>query len=91
LTPAEFPSGRRVTLAVGHCVGSATLAAQQGEAQMHPRIVKAIDAIKDARAYLQEAPWDFGGHKVAAMKACDDAIKQLREALEYRAEQDHRR
>jgi hypothetical protein len=85
----KFLSG--IFLGVVLTLGTLTLGAQQGEAQQHPRIVKAIDAIQDARAYLQQAPWDFGGHKEAAIKACDEAVRQLRAALEFRAEQDHRR
>jgi hypothetical protein len=52
---------------------------------MHPRIAKAIEALKDARAYMQAAPHDFGGHKAEAIRATDDAIRQLNLALAYRA------
>jgi hypothetical protein len=67
------------------------LGAQPGEALKHPRLAKAIEAIQDARAYLLEAPPVFGGHKAAAIQACDEAIKpsanapqvvQLREGFE---------
>jgi hypothetical protein len=60
----------------------------QNERAMHPRIAAAITALKDARAYMSEAPHDFGGHKVAAIRACDDAIRQLNLALAYRAVKD---
>ena len=60
----------------------------QNERAMHPRIAAAIAAIKDARAYMQEAPHDFGGHKAAAIRASDDAIRQLNLALAYRAARD---
>jgi hypothetical protein len=56
----------------------------QGERAMHPRLVAAITAIRDARAYLMEAPHDFGGHKEAAVRACDEAIRQLDLARAYR-------
>ena len=59
--------------------------AAQNEKAMHPRIAKAIEALKDARAYLQAAPHDFGGHKADAIRATDEAIKQLNLALAYRA------
>ena len=52
--------------------------------RFHPRIFKAIESLRDARAYLQEAPHDFGGHKQAAIRATDEAIKQLQFAAEYR-------
>jgi hypothetical protein len=60
----------------------------QNERAMHPRIAAAIAALRDARAYMAEAPHDFGGHKEAAIKASDEAIRQLNFALAYRAKMD---
>jgi hypothetical protein len=60
----------------------------QNERAMHPRIAAAITALKDARAYMQEAPHDFGGHKAAAIRASDEAIRQLNFALAYRGGRD---
>jgi hypothetical protein len=60
----------------------------QNERAMHPRIAAAVAALRDARAYMAEAPHDFGGHKEAAIKACDDAIRQLNFALAYRGKMD---
>jgi hypothetical protein len=86
VTTLKFLSG--IFLGVVLTLGTLTLAAQE-EALRHPRIAKAIDAIQDARAYLLQAPPVFGGHRDAAIKACDEAIKQLREALAY--EREHHR
>jgi hypothetical protein len=60
---------------------SAGVVSAQNERAMHPRIAKAIAALKDARAYLEAAPHDFGGHKAEAIKASDEAIRQLNLAL----------
>lgn len=60
----------------------------QNERAMHPRIAAAVTALRDARAYLVAAPHDFGGHKADAVRACDDAIRQLNLALAYRGRQD---
>jgi hypothetical protein len=60
----------------------------QNERAMHPRIAAAIAALRDARTYMVEAPHDFGGHKAEAVRACDDAIRQLNLALAYRAKKD---
>ena len=49
----------------------------------HPAIRKAIKEIEAARKHLEEAGHDFGGHKVEAMKACDEAITQLKEAEKF--------
>jgi hypothetical protein len=62
----------------------------QNERAMHPRIAKAIVALKDARAYMEAAPHDFGGHKAEAIRASDEAIRQLNLALAYRGAQDRR-
>jgi hypothetical protein len=67
-----------------------TLSAQP-ERLMHPRIAKAIEALRDARAYMEQAPHDFGGHKADAIRATDEAIRQLNFALAYRARDDRRR
>jgi hypothetical protein len=69
------------------CGGTWMLSAQN-ERAMHPRIAKAIEALKDARAYMDAAPHDFGGHKAEAIRATDAAIRQLNFALAYRAKED---
>ena len=83
----KFISG--IVLGVLLTFGTVTLFGQP-EREMHPRIARAIEALRDARAYMQEAPHDFGGHKAAAIRACDDAIRQLNLALAYRAREDRR-
>jgi hypothetical protein len=83
----KFISG--TVLGVVLTAGAWTLMAQN-ERAMHPRIAAAIAAMKDARAYMQAAPHDFGGHKADAIRATDEAIRQLNFALAYRARQDGR-
>jgi len=82
----KFISG----LALGAVLTTGISLYAQNERAMHPRIATAIEALRDARAYMQEAPHDFGGHKAAAIRATDDAIKQLNFALAYRGRADHR-
>ena len=84
----KFLSG--LVLGAVLCGGAWTLSAQS-ERALHPRIAKAIEALKDARAYMQAAPHDFGGHRVAAIADCEKAVKQLREALKYREMQDRKK
>jgi hypothetical protein len=83
----KFISG--IVLGAALMLGAWTLSAQNEKA-MHPRIAAAITALKDARAYMEAAPHDFGGHKAAAIRATDDAIKQLGFALAYRAKEDRK-
>jgi hypothetical protein len=44
--------------------------------------------LEGAIAYLEAAPHDFGGHKVAAIRDARAAVVQLKLALAYRAKQD---
>ena len=62
----------------------------QNERAMHPRIAAAIVALRDARAYMESAPHDFGGHKADAIRATDNAIRELNLALAYRGREDRR-
>lgn len=68
----------------------ATNAYKQHEAKKHPRIEKAIDAMKDAVEYMDKAPDDFGGHKAAAIADTKAALKSLHQALGYRYGEDHK-
>jgi hypothetical protein len=72
-------------LGVGLSTGGAMLFGQR-DRELHPRLVRAIEALRDARAYMAEAPHDFGGHKAAAIRATDEAIRQIEIAsrFEYR-------
>jgi hypothetical protein len=60
----------------------------RSEAAAHPRIAAAIRELEGAIAYLEAAPHDFGGHKVAAIRDARAAVVQLKLALAYRAKQD---
>jgi hypothetical protein len=51
--------------------------------EQHPHIRAALHELQEARRELQTAAHDFGGHRKEALEAVDNAIKQLREALEY--------
>ncbi len=75
---------RRSTLAGAASAAGLVLAAGIAEAQeRHPEIQRAIHSLERARDYMQHAAHDFGGHRVAALKACDEAIAQLREAIRF--------
>ena len=56
--------------------------ARAAERERHPEILKAISALERARGELQDAAHDFCGHKAEAVEATDNAIRQLRLALE---------
>lgn len=75
---------RRNALTSAVAATGLALVADIAEAQeRHPEIRRAIRALENARNYMEHAAHDFGGHRVAALKECDEAIRQLREALRY--------
>jgi hypothetical protein len=76
-----------IVLGIALSAGAALFA--QNEREMHPRIAAAITALRDARAYMVQAPHDFGGHREDAIRATDEAIRQLNFALAYRERHDH--
>ena len=63
------------TLAMGVAIGHA--AADQ------PHMQAALDALKTARGELNAATADKGGHRVAALKDIDDAIKEVKAGIEF--------
>ena len=49
--------------------------------ERHPEIREAIHSLEKAKEHLLHAEHDFGGHREAAIQACDNAIFQLKLAL----------
>lgn len=49
----------------------------------HPEIREALASLRHARMHLQDAAHDFGGHRVDALKATDEAIRQLEICLKF--------
>jgi len=49
----------------------------------HPQIEGALRALAGAKAHLEEAAHDFGGHRVEAIRAIDEADRQLRICLQF--------
>ncbi len=52
-------------------------------AEPHPQIREAIASLRRAKDHLEHAAHDFGGHRVEAIRATDEAIRQLEECLKY--------
>lgn len=49
----------------------------------HPEIREALAALRRAREHMAHAAHDFGGHRVEALKATDEAIRQLEICLKF--------
>lgn len=64
-----------------------TTAEGKGE---HPKIEQAVKGLEDVIQYLENAPDYFGGHKDNAITACNNALKELKAALKYRAQKEEK-
>ena len=58
-------------------------AAVPAAAPDHPEIRDAIESLRHAREHLNHAAHDYQGHRVDAIRAIDEAIKQLDICLKY--------
>jgi hypothetical protein len=52
-------------------------------AEPHPEIREAIAALRRAKGHMEHAAHDFGGHRVEALRATDEAIHQLEDCLKF--------
>ena len=52
-------------------------------AEPHPEIRDAIASLRRAKDHMEHAAHDFGGHRVDAIHATDEAIRQLQICLQY--------
>ena len=48
-----------------------------------PEIHKAMRKLREAKEDLQKAAKDFGGHKVKAIQAIDEALAELKAAMDF--------
>jgi len=49
----------------------------------HPEIHKAMRKLRGAKADLEKAAHDYGGHKAKAIAAIDEALSELKAALDF--------
>jgi hypothetical protein len=54
-----------------------------GAREAHPQIREAIASLRRAKEHMEHAAHDFGGHRVEAIRATDEAIRQLEECLRF--------
>ena len=53
------------------------------EKEHHPEIAAAMNHLREAKANLEHAAHDFGGHRANALKHVNEALEECRLALEY--------
>src|SRR5882757_2954002 len=68
--PRKMPRKTKPTRSVAHT-------------SSYPKTRTAISSLESARAELLRANSDFGGHRKDAIDAIDNALKQLRLALQF--------
>jgi len=79
-TPAAPNKGNPPAAAVPSPVPSPATAAA---AEPHPQIREALAALRHAKEHMEHAAHDFGGHRVEALRATDEAIRQLELCLKF--------
>lgn len=52
-------------------------------APRHPQIQAALESLRSAKEHLEHAAHDFGGHRVDAIHAIDEAMHQLEVCMRY--------
>jgi hypothetical protein len=58
-------------------------ASQPAAPEEHPQIHDALAALRQAKAHLEHAKHDFGGHRADALHATEEAIHQLEICQKY--------
>ena len=79
---ATYAAAPTSSMSLPPVVVSASVNAGQ-RTEPHPEIRAAIRSLEAAREHLRVAAHDFGGHRVEALAAIDNALAQLRLALQY--------
>jgi hypothetical protein len=83
----SLPLGTPAAPPAHNSVPAAAAAAPRANAtpvpEPHPEIRAAIESLHHAKDHLEHAAHDFGGHRVDAIRAIDEAQRQLEVCLKY--------
>jgi Spy/CpxP family protein refolding chaperone len=58
-------------------------AATEAQAEPQPNMQAALRSLEEAKASLEKATSDKGGHRVAAIKLTKEAIEQVKKGIEH--------
>ncbi len=81
-----LPASRPARPATPHAPAARALTQEPkkaGKQEPHPEIDRALKRLQEAKADLEKAAHDYGGHRVAAIKSIDEAVGHLHEALNF--------
>jgi hypothetical protein len=74
---------RKMMSALGVMALMLALTAPSPAFERHPEIRAAMEALRNAKQHLEHASHDFGGHRVDAIRAIEEAHHQLEACLEF--------
>jgi hypothetical protein len=77
------PASAKATATTAAAALPATPTANASAPEKHPEIRDAINSLRHAKEHLEHAAHDFGGHRVDAIHAIDEAQRQLEICLKY--------
>jgi len=83
LSVTSTPASPRTPAAAVPAATPQPAAAPAALPEPHPEIREAIGSLRRAKDHLEHAAHDFGGHRVEAIKAIDESLRQLNDCLKY--------
>jgi hypothetical protein len=75
--------GKALALAMMFGIFAAPVTMATASVEEQPHMRAALEHLKLAKAELEQAEADKGGHRVAALKATNDAIHHAEEGIQY--------
>jgi hypothetical protein len=51
--------------------------------ERHPEMIHALKSLENAKNHLEKAAHDFGGDRAKALEHTEEAIKEVKEALQF--------
>lgn len=81
--PVSAPAAPPVHNALPTAAAAASRANATPTPEPHPEIREALESLHHAKDHLEHAAHDFGGHRVDAIRAIDEAQHQLEICLKY--------
>ena len=80
-----------LTIVLGLLSMPITAATSHADDEDQPHMQAALEALQQAKHHLEEAKHDKGGHRAAALKAVNDAIKHVKEGMEVGEKHEHKK
>jgi hypothetical protein len=79
----EEPMKRRIVSSLGLVALMLAISSPSPAFEKHPEIEDALRALHAAKSHLEHASHDFNGHRADAIRAIDEADRQLRICMQY--------